>query len=160
MDKAELCKLRIEDYARERESLRALEWKTYFQLYVGYAAILTAYTYLIDHARNRTTAIVVGICAAVVTTIVWIVEVILLIGIHDRMRASADYKRAYFEMLHSIIPLEIVAERDTKFGRKWATVPQWILALITTIAIIVYEIWFSLRASTFTQSDGWPTLFH
>jgi len=148
MNKADMCKFRIQDYARERDSLRGLEWKTYFQLYVGYAAIVAAFTYLIDHAHSGTEAHVVGLSAAVFTLAVWAIEVNLLRAIHDRQRVSSDLKRAYFSMLHSIVGLKELRERDTLFGRQWGTVPQFILGCITTLVLVVYEIWRAFAGGT------------
>lgn len=147
MDEAELCKLRIDGLAKERESLRGLEWKTYFQLYVGYAAILAAYTYLMEHVRNVTEAHAIGVLAAAVSIAVWVIEVNLLRAIHDRMRASADLKRRYFERLHTLTRLEAFKERETLFGRRWATVPQFILSLAATLGIVAFEIWYSFARS-------------
>ena len=43
MDKTELWRIRTEDFARNFESLRGVEWRVVFQLYVGYAALALAF---------------------------------------------------------------------------------------------------------------------
>jgi len=133
MDANDIYKLHIEDYARERESLRSLEWKTFFQLYVGFGTLAVALPKLHDRFVFPRGVYAVGLVAIFA---LWAAGVLLLSGIHSRMKCASELKRAYFKRLHET--LQSKAEFEPSFWKYWASFPQHALLFITLVGFVLW----------------------
>lgn len=134
MDDKELCKLRIEDYGRERHSLRDMEWRVFFETFTGYAALAVCFAKVHDHMPRSKTVLVIGIVASL---LLCGFGCFLLGEIHLRMRSAADLKRAYFARLHELTGLNIEKEPD-RLRWWWATYPQLAMLYFVAVAFIVW----------------------
>jgi hypothetical protein len=139
----DLVKLRIEDCARERESLRGLEWRFFFEANAAYAAIAISFFKIhIDYKRSLL-LLVTGIA---VTTIVTYAAWRLLRAAHWRLYEVQTLKYRYFDYLHTMtglkdlrfsdVALQVLAKKsqtDEEFpfydvrSRLWAIFPQYLV---------------------------------
>ncbi len=116
MEKAELYRLRAEDYARSFESLRSIEWRVAFQVYVGYAAISLGYSALLE--KNGPSWIVT-IAACVVTAIMFITTLYLSIRVQERMHTARQLQNEYLSQLDELAGDAAPEKSSTLQGRFW-----------------------------------------
>lgn len=135
----ELFKLRIEDCARERESLRGLEWRFFFETLAAYAAI--AYAYLKIQEK------LVGSCHPVLLTLGIVATLIvsfsgwfLLRHAHIRMHVVATLKYDYFKKMHEATGLPILEIGKTK-PWYWAILPQYLTLGSMATGLIGWMTW-------------------
>jgi hypothetical protein len=138
MDTSDLCKLRIEDAGRERDTLRKMEWETFFQSFVGYAAIAVAYGKLHPSTQHKWVLLTM---AVVTTTLLALGTFFLLQGVHRRAAYSADVKYAYFDKLHELLEFENLYRKPTDFRPYWAAAWQHCFSIATAVALVIWESW-------------------
>lgn len=140
----DLSKLRIEDCAHERESLRGLEWRFFFEANAAYAAIAISFFKIHDGYKRSLPLLLTGIAVtAIVTYAAWC----LLRGAHRRMDEVQRLKYKYFDCLHKMFDLKDLRLGDDKLpivakdaksqveafrfydvrSRYWAIFPQYLI---------------------------------
>jgi hypothetical protein len=104
----DLAKLRIEDCAHERESIRGLEWRFFFEANAAYAAIAISFFKIHEEYKHSLLLLGTGIAVTVVVTFAaWR----LLKGAHRRLYEVQRLKYRYFDYLH-----EMTGLRDLRFS--------------------------------------------
>ena len=134
MEETDVYKLRIEDYGRERQSLRDMEWRVFFETFAGYAALAICFVKVHDQTPHSRVVLALGILASLVLCFF---GSFVLNEIHIRMRSTGDLKRAYFRRLHELTGVK--AEEESKGLRWWwATLPQLVLLVSVALGFIVW----------------------
>lgn len=100
MDKPELWKLRAEDFARNFESLRGVEWRIVFQLYAGYAAVALAFHLLSEKYHGNSVLIAAAVTAY---TILFVTALYLSLRIQERLHSIRYNANKYLDELHLIL---------------------------------------------------------
>jgi hypothetical protein len=138
-----LGKLRIEDCARERESLRGLEWRFFFEANAAYAAIAISFFKIHGEYKRSLLLLLTGIAVtAIVTFAAWR----LLRAAHRRLYEVQTLKYRYFDCLHAMTGLKDLRFSDAFFqiqaknsladeefpfydvrSRLWAIFPQYLV---------------------------------
>jgi len=97
----DLYTLRAEDFARNFESLRRLEWNTTFQVYAGYAGIALAYHSVLSPSfPYRRSA---GFVASLLTLLLYGGYLYLLFHLQRRLHRTRAMQNVYLNKLHEMI---------------------------------------------------------
>lgn len=110
LDEMELCKLKAEDYQKNFDALRTVEWHVTTEMFAGYAAIALAFTALREHGASMGP---VALGAIVVTVILYVTTLYLSLRIQERLHVTRDDANAYFDKLHQLLrfrPLELPSD--------------------------------------------------
>lgn len=136
MDKKDVYKFRAEEFERSFFSLRNLEWKIIFQLYIGYAAIAAAFVgitnkYEVNSRISTISTLVVIVLAGI--------ETYLSLRIQERLHLARDKQNKYIDKLHDETgAVKITSEIITKNKRWWGFIPQHIISYIWALGLIIY----------------------
>ena len=139
MDEKDLFRFRAEEFERNFESLRGIEWRTAIQVFSGYAAIGIAYYTLHDKYGGSW---YLGLTAIFLTLILYAANTYLACQVQKRLHFTRSMMKAYLQKLHEVCG---VPELDIPAGANkpgmikwWAFVPQVILSTAAMLALLVY----------------------
>lgn len=136
MENSDLYKFRVEELDRSRESLRTVEWRTFFEMVAAYLALVVAFAKINPQTGRSWALCVVGLAA---TAIVSFAGYIVLHGVHVRMQWMKDTRNIYIEKLHDSAGIH--GEEAPKFWEYWAIFPQYLILVTSAGGVISWMLW-------------------
>lgn len=140
MDKHDVCKFRVEELDRSRESLRSVEWRTFFEMVTGYVALVVAFAKVEMHTGKSWLLFACGAFAAIMVSFA---GCMVLHGAHLRMKSVKDARDAYIDKLHELTETPVLENR-TSFWRYWAILPQYAILGTTAGGVVLWMLWSTL----------------
>lgn len=139
MNAYDIYRMRAEEFERNFESLRGIEWRTTFEIFAGYAAIGIAYFHL--HAKHGG-CWRLGAGATAVTLILFLSHCYFSLRIQERMRYARAMMNEYLKELHRIcnakeIPAPAGVKEPIRKGW-WAFGIQLALSITVMLSLIIY----------------------
>lgn len=143
MDKSDICKFRVEELDRARESLRSVEWRTFFEMVTGYVALVVAFAKVEAQTGKSWLLFSSGVFAAIIVSFA---GCMVLHGAHVRMKFVKDGRDAYIDKLHELTETPDLEDRAISFWRYWAILPQYAILGTTAVGVISWMLWSTMSS--------------
>lgn len=141
MDEVELCRIRAEEFERNFESIRAIEWRNALEVFTGYAVIGIAYWQL--HEKYPGSKLL-GLGAGLLTLILYSCNLYISRRVQERLHFTRDMQNLYLARIHELLNVRRIEQdppphvRRPIHGKWWAHVPQTILSTAAMLALLTY----------------------
>ena len=148
MDDKDLYRLRAEEFERNFQSMRGIEWRTAIEVFTGYAAIGLSYYHLRDRYPDSG---ILALGASVLTILLFLTNLYLSLRVQERLHSTRAMQNVYLKKLHDLCgapELDLPPEIKRPVHAKWyAFGAQITLSGATMLTLLAYILATSCRCS-------------
>jgi hypothetical protein len=139
MDAKDVYQLRAEEFERNFESIRGIEWRTAIEVFTGYAIIALAYYHLHD---KHPSSCLLGLGAVMAILILFFSNLYLSLRIQERLHFTHAMRNEYYKKLHDLCEAPMLdippGVKEPKHKKWWAFAIQMLLSITAMLLLLIY----------------------